>query len=132
MSMTTELIERLKNFAKDYETVDTDTVMVLNEAAYTIQLLSEKLHASQMERSSQYYHGGWIPCEERLPEPNTAVLTCIDTGANKTYCLAYWNDVRNGWEEWIGYDLIEKERGYKVLAWLACMPLPESNKADKE
>ena len=60
----------------------------------------------------------WIPVSERLPEANTAVLTFVDTGASKTYCLAYWNDVRDGWEEWIGSDLIEKERGYKVLAWM--------------
>ena len=67
----------------------------------------------------------WIPVSERLPEKNTAVLTYVSTGPSKTYCLAYWNDVREGWEEWIGYKLIEKDRGYKVLAW---MPLPESYK----
>ena len=65
----------------------------------------------------------WIPVSERLPEANRAVLTYIDTGATKTYCLAYWNDVREAWEEWIGYDLIEKDRDYKVLAW---MPLPKA------
>ena len=71
----------------------------------------------------------WIPVSERLPEKNTAVLTYVSTGPSKTYCLAYWNDVRDGWEEWIGYDLIEKERGYKVLAW---MPLPEPYKVGEE
>ena len=69
----------------------------------------------------------WIPVSERLPEANRAVLTYIDTGATKTYCLAYWNDVREAWEEWIGYDLIEKDRDYKVIAW---MPLPEPYKAE--
>lgn len=71
----------------------------------------------------------WIPVGERLPEENRAVLTYIDTGATKTYCLAYWNDVREAWEEWIGYDLIEKDKGYKVIAW---MPLPEPYKEEKE
>ena len=64
----------------------------------------------------------WIPVSERLPKPNTAVLTYISTGPSETFCLAYWNDIQNYWEDWIGYKSIEKERGYKVLAW---QPLPE-------
>lgn len=72
---------------------------------------------------------GWVPVSERLPRENRAVLTYIDTGVTKTYCLAYWNDVREAWEEWIGYDLIEKDKGYKVIAW---MPLPEPYKAERE
>ncbi len=71
----------------------------------------------------------WISVSERLPEPNRAVLTYVSTGASETYCLAYWNDVRNGWEDWIGYELIETDREYKVLAW---MPLPEPYKAESE
>ena len=71
----------------------------------------------------------WIPVSEKLPEANRAVLTYIDTGATKTYCLANWNDVREAWEEWIGYDLIEKDKYYKVIAW---MPLPEPYKAESE
>lgn len=59
----------------------------------------------------------WIPVSERLPEPNVAVLTYINTGATETYCLAYWNDACEAWEEWIGIDLIEKDKGYKVIAW---------------
>lgn len=59
----------------------------------------------------------WIPVSERLPEPNVAVLTYINTGATETYCLAYWNDRCEAWEEWIGIDLIEKDKGYKVMAW---------------
>lgn len=69
----------------------------------------------------------WIPVSERLPEANRAVLTYIDTGATKTYCLACWNDVRKRWEEWTGYELIEKDKGYKVLAW---QPLPEPYKEE--
>lgn len=65
----------------------------------------------------------WIPVSERLPEANKAVLTYIDTGASKTYCLAYWNDEYEAWEEWMGYGMVEKDRYYKVIAW---MPLPKA------
>lgn len=72
MSMTTELIDRLRQHADLLKEMGFDPDgMVMNdykEAADTIQLLSEKLHASQMERSSQYYNDGWIPVSERLPE----------------------------------------------------------------
>jgi hypothetical protein len=64
----------------------------------------------------------WVPVNERLPKPNTAVLTYISTGPSETFCLAYWNDIQNYWEDWIGYKSIEKDRGYKVLAW---QPLPK-------
>ena len=70
----------------------------------------------------------WIPVSERLPEKNRAVLTYVDTGMTKTYRLAYWNDRVNGWEEWIGYRMLETEMGYKVLAW---QPLPEPYNAER-
>ena len=72
--------------------------------------------------SRENIKGEWIPVSERLPEKNRAVLVCFDTGATKTYCLAYWNDRVKGWEEWVGFRMLETEMGYKVLAW---MPLPE-------
>lgn len=78
MSMTTELINRLRqheNIEKSGFAVD-GIVNDYREAADTIQLLSEKLHASQMERSSQYYNDGWIPVSERLPECEQEVLIC--------------------------------------------------------
>lgn len=71
----------------------------------------------------------WIPVSERLPEKNRAVLTYVDTGMTKTYCLAYWNDRVKGWEEWIGYRMLETEMEYKVLAW---QPLPEAYKKGGE
>lgn len=42
-------------------------IRIIDNAIDTIKTLSEKLHAESMERSSQYYNGGWIPCSERLP-----------------------------------------------------------------
>ena len=82
-----------------------------------------------LDMAIEVLNQSWIPVSEKLPEANRAVLTYIDTGATKTYCLANWNDVREAWEEWIGYDLIEKDKYYKVIAW---MPLPEPYKAESE
>lgn len=77
MSMITEQIKRLREkaelFKKSGFAVD-GIVFEFEEAANTIEELSAKLHAANMERSSQYNHGGWIPCEDRMPEDNQDVL----------------------------------------------------------
>ena len=72
----------------------------------------------------------WIPVSERLPDKNILVLTYVDTGTSRTYCLAFWSDYYNAWEEGIGgYRLIDKDLGYRVLAW---KPLPEPYKEASE
>lgn len=129
MSMITELVERLRKNSASLE-ITFSTAKNLREAADVIEELSAKLQAANMERSSQYYNGGWIPISERLPKPNRLVLCYITTGATETYFLALWNDTLNAWEEGIGgYRLLENDLGYKVVAW---MPLPEPYKAESE
>lgn len=49
----------------------------LNDAADTIETLSAKLQTANMERSTAYYNGGWIPCSVILPEYDKCVLACI-------------------------------------------------------
>ena len=71
MSLTTNQIEELRAYAKDRKG---ELAKLIADAADTIEVLSAKLHASQMERSSQYYHGGWIPADERLPEEAYPVI----------------------------------------------------------
>ena len=73
MSILSRLTDKLKEIANDQpeETEywqPSEIQKLCKEAAETIEELSKKLHASQMERSIQYYNGGWIPCEERMPE----------------------------------------------------------------
>ena len=86
MSMITELIERLRKYSQILEDLSTpkDTanlscMKAMREAADVIEELSAKLHAANMERSSQYYHGGWIPVDERLPEENERDLDYMVT-----------------------------------------------------
>lgn len=41
---------------------------IVRQAAGTIEALSAKLAVANMGRSDRYYGGGWILCEDRLPE----------------------------------------------------------------
>jgi hypothetical protein len=86
MSLTTNQIEELRAYAKDRKG---ELARLINDAADTIELLSAKLHASQMERSSQYYHGGWIPCSETVDIPDHEVLCCDGYGEEMFGYLAY-------------------------------------------
>lgn len=70
----------------------------------------------------------WIPVEEELPPTHEAVLLYVENSKGwRTYALGMWNDARNGWEDWLSVDLLEKDLGYKVLAW---MELPEEYKPE--
>ena len=63
MSMISEQIKELREF-DCFGTVK----QTMLEAADTIEALSAKLAEANMERSDRYYGGGWISCEDRLPE----------------------------------------------------------------
>ena len=97
MSMITELIERLKDLYVDPEldmlcTFDGECRQAIKEAADTIEELSAKLQAANMERSSQYYNGGWIPISEGLPKRNGYYLVTGRQGAvnKRLYQDGHW------------------------------------------
>ena len=106
MSLISKQIDELRAYAKDRKG---ELAKLISDAADTIKMLSAKLHASQMERSSQYYHGGWIPCSERLPaKPNMYIVT----------------DSKGDVVRFVFYDT-ESSREYWLRCAKAWMPLPE-------
>ncbi len=122
MSMISELVEDLRYLERrERETGDTSHyAQWFKSAADNIEELSTKLSAAQMERSSQYYHGGWIPCEERMPE-----ITIEDRHSEDVLVVLKWWDAdityEVGWYNASGrwnYDC----ENCKVIAW---RPLPE-------
>lgn len=80
MSMIGELVRRLRKCAERTQSGNGNPAAgmdkLLREAADTIEELSAKLSAANMERSCQHYNGGWIPCGDLLPEPGKIVLVC--------------------------------------------------------
>lgn len=132
MSLTSKQIEELRAYAKCRKG---ELAKLINDAADTIELLSVKLHSSQMERSSQYYHGGWIPVTERLPETHEAgnsfsgifmqskpvLVYCVpEYESEYSFHVATYCDDLNGITYWsTEMDAVTIN---KVTAW---MPLPE-------
>lgn len=122
MSMITEQIKSLREAANIwYEFKVSD---LLNKAADTIEQLAAKVRAANMERSTAYYNGGWIPVKERLPENKTYVLVTIGIPGRQPHARSGWyqdgffhND--NG-DVWRATDI-------EVKAW---MPLPEPYRED--
>lgn len=108
----------------------------LNDAADTIEILSAKLQAANMERSTSYYNGGWILCSDRLPEENHFYNVTIFDGEDYMVEPAYYakigyfgqKNIRPNW--WTdctsNAELIEDEE-QTVVAW---QPLPEPYKPE--
>lgn len=139
MSFTTNQVEELRSYAKGRKG---ELAKLISDAADTIELLSMKLHAANMERSSAHYHGGWIPVDERMPEmyeegeyedgdtcltsfESDSVLATTKNGYVVFGQFARWSDsspyfATGVWE-------IEKDTD-EVIAW---MPIPEEYKGDK-
>lgn len=146
--MTSELVDKLRSIASSEgfydDRIPSEKAKIIKMAADTIEELSAKLQVSQMERSSRYYNGGWIPVkwhkiteDERkkegypvewdiyldglLPNDGDEILITVSGGNGNTYvekdeCC----EDDNGLYLDGGYDWVED-----VIAW---MPLPEPYK----
>ena len=128
MSMISKQIEELRSYAKARKG---ELANLINDAADTIEMLSEKLRASNMERSSQYYNDVWIPCSpETMPKKTNYYLVQY----TRKYCrnemaVAFYSveearcDDDYTWEIEIFSDIKE------VIAW---MPLPKPYEERRE
>lgn len=123
MSMINEQVKELREIAHSLELFPihdfTGTAKTIKRAADTIESLSAKLQAENMERSAEDC-GGWIPCKEKLPEKEQYyIVTIINWGKKSTieYCLFQnrkWYLVADGsYEENTSW----KEEIESVIAW---------------
>lgn len=84
-SMILEQVKKLREGSIPYKWAgNKDMESLLLQAADTIEALSAKLAAANMEWSDRYYSGGWIACEDRLPEIGKSVLIC---DSNRNVCI---------------------------------------------
>lgn len=74
-----EMAIRQRNNAKVSEKVFFEIGNALSQASDTIEALSAKLAAANMEQSDRYYVGGWIACDKNNL-PGEEVLCCDKYG----------------------------------------------------
>ena len=129
MSLISKQIDDLRDYAKSRYGY---LAKIINDAADTIELLSAKLSAANMERSSAYYHGDWIPCNKKLPDPNFSVLVQLNDDFADPIQIMTLNiskcegDFFCSWrtqEMGIDFDMDD------VVAW---MPLPKEYRPEGE
>ena len=143
MSMISERAKELRYKADIYNTVGSVWELnraeakilqgLLRQAADTIESLSAKLQAANMERSVEDC-GGWIPCKNRLPETSEY----MGFGPNpymKRLEIAYMTDMVEytiGYFD--GYKWIDKRNRKieNVIAWKPFVKLPEQMQKESE
>lgn len=82
MSMIEQQVKELRNVSSWYKDRNSYLLGILSKAADTIEALSAKLAAANMKRSDRYYGGGWIACEDRLPNEEGEYLVCVREKSN--------------------------------------------------
>lgn len=127
MSIISELVDKLKKYAAEYDLPPfgreiEGTPELLLEAADTIETLSAKLVAVNMEQSDKYYGGGWISVEDRLPEDDTCVLVQVNgKHKNITFENAFEFATYIKGEGWV-LEVYPDWYNPNIIAW---QPLPE-------
>ena len=126
MSMISEQVKELRYKADIYNTVGSVWELnraeakilqeLLRKAADTIESLSAKLQAANMERSAEDC-GGWIACKERLPEEKINPVTDDFYEYEVTFKQGDVIDIRHykfGRGHWWNYGMLSDDC---VIAW---------------
>ena len=107
-----EQVKELRKVAENFREWEYNRFYdVISEVADTIESLSAKLQAANMERSAENY-GGWIPCRERLPRENKEVI-CFFRDGTVSACMLIYNRFHG------------KMYSYRVSDVICWKPLPE-------
>ena len=79
MSMIRKRVKELRNTSDNIRILKLDGyAKIISEAADTIETLSAKLAAVNMERSVEGC-GGWIPCNEKMPKEHDSIFAKLES-----------------------------------------------------
>lgn len=126
MSLIADFVKELRDYAiyLEDDLGNGKTCDLLRKSADTIEELSAKVARQNMDRSSQYYNGGWIPVEERLPEITEIGYNGTEMYSEDMLVALRWYDgdvvIETGWYNRNG-KWSNDSKTCKVIAW---QPLP--------
>ena len=137
MSMIRKRVKELRNTSDNIRILKLDGyAKIISEAADTIETLSAKLAAVNMERSVEGC-GGWIPCNEKMPKEHDSIFAKLkstdkwrdamfEKTSNEVNVTIEFEDGKRAVKTLHTIDerWNEGNRGlkFKVIAW---QPLPE-------
>lgn len=121
MGMVNEQVKKLRDGSDVYKVGGFPEVSkLLQNAADTIEALAAKPAVADMENG-----GGWISCEERLPEDGVDVLVWYEYfrygDYNRLFQTTEISFAHNG--KWSGF--VNGQSGWNQLSIIAWQPLPE-------
>lgn len=122
MSLINDQVWQLREQSKNLWGADIQEIKVLLiKAADTIEELSVKLAAANMERSNAFYNAGWIPVTERMPEKSGFyIVTKKQRSGEIQVAIGAYQQPFNTWSG---------NGNFKdVIAW---MPLAEPYEGDR-
>jgi hypothetical protein len=124
--MISEQVKELREIASEFDLDGKEELSnMINEAADTIEALSAKLAEANMDRSDRYYGGGWIACEDRLPEDGVDVLVWFEYFRYGEYNrLFQTKGISHTFDgKWSGF--VNGSSGWNQLKIIAWQPMPE-------
>ncbi len=120
-----ELVKELRSAAEVHKNNNRYMVNLLNSSADTIEALSAKLSAANLEQSERCYGGGWISCKDRLPEDDAKVLVWFEYFRygeyNRLFQTIGISYMYGG--KWSGF--VNDTSGWDKLRIIAWQPLPQ-------
>lgn len=107
MSMIEQQVRELRECVEECDNPLYDTKMkriakLMYQAADTIETLSAKLAAANMERSDRYYGGGWRPISEYCRDKYDWVLIKYFDGEEE--CVPQVAELRSDWKWHVSTD----------------------------
>ena len=106
-------------FEKILERLEDDAIFYNSASDVDQNIRSGLMIAKEaVQEVAEEYKGGWIPCNERLPEDDSICIVTVEYPNNKTMVDYGWFD-RKGVCWFVG---MQEFRTSNILAW---QPLPE-------
>ncbi|MGN0481591.1 MAG: DUF551 domain-containing protein [Lachnospiraceae bacterium] len=111
--------EKILELIKNNTIQNKDSILFFNECG--VKFISAGKAKEIVQEVAKEYNGGWIPCNERLPEDDSICIITVKYPNNETV-------VDYGWFDRIGVCWYVGTQAFRTSNIIAWQPLPEPYK----